>query len=260
MGYGLYDMHLHLDGFDDPEAVATALDGLGVACLAATVTPRRYELSSELADRPNVRLAVGMHPWYFEDELFEGMVEKAVSNAYRTRFIGEIGLDFYERHAPESTWARQRYALERILSACAEASDAASPHLLSLHSVRSAGEVLDLLEKTGAAESCSCIFHWFSGSTDELWRAIRMGCWFSAGPFMMQVKRSREYAKLIPGERLLLETDYPPGDRWQESDAWAQEVKDKLLEAAGALAGPRKCSPDDIVAQTSENAAGLLGI
>ena len=53
------------------------------------------------------------------------------------------------------------------------------------------------------------IFHWFSGSSAQLKRARDLGCFFSVNAFMLQTKRGREYAKAIPLDRLLIETDLP---------------------------------------------------
>ena len=36
--------------------------------------------------------------------------------------------------------------------------------------------VLDILDKTGCLEYCCCIFHWFTGSNEDLTRALRAGC------------------------------------------------------------------------------------
>ena len=50
-GLALFDMHLHLDSYGQPVAVARELDALGVGALAVTTTPRGYERNAELARR-----------------------------------------------------------------------------------------------------------------------------------------------------------------------------------------------------------------
>lgn len=255
----LFDMHCHLDDFDEPIAVAHELASLGVGTLAVTTTPRQFKLAQDLAGMEGVWLAPGLHPWQFGEHAFDPhQVDDLLSLIDKNRHVGEIGLDLYRRHVPESTWAAQRHALLRIFQTCADASDPARPHVLSIHAVRASGEVLDLLERTGCAERCRCVFHWFGGSTDELWRAIRMGCWFSCGPMMMGVKRSREYAKLIPADKLLLETDFPPHDHRAEPAAWAREVRDGLLSAADSIALARKCNTLEVLSHTKENSLLLL--
>lgn len=258
-GLELFDMHLHLDSYREPVAVARELDALGVGALAVTTTPQGWQRNRELAAEPNVQLAAGLHPWWFDDERHEPVsVDDLLAAVERTRFVGEVGLDFLEKHAPERTWEAQRQGLEHVLATCAEASSPDAPHVVSLHAVRAAGELLDLLERTGCAERCACIMHWFGGSNDELWRAIRMGCWFSCGPLMMGVKRSREYVRLIPAERLMLETDYPWSDAQQEPRLAAEQIRDGLLSAADAIATARGCTAAEVLALARQNSETLL--
>lgn len=256
----LYDMHLHLEAFARPEAVTRELAAHDVGLLSVTVSPMSYEGTVALGPLEGVRYAAGLHPWGFASgEDAEPAVQALLDLVGQTHLVGEVGLDYLEKHVPERAWDSERDAFVRICRACAEASDPTRPHVLSIHSVRAASDVLDILEETGAASHCSCIFHWFGGSTDELWRAIRLGCWFSCGPFMMGIKRSREYVKLMPADRLLLETDYPPHDHSAEPAAWADEVRDKLLEAASAIATARDCELDEVLRLARENSEALLG-
>ena len=131
--------------------------------------------------------------------------------------------------------------------------------MLSIHSVASAGEVLDGLGTEGLLDAgprrCECVLHWFSGSSDELWRAIRAGCWFSVGERMTSTRRGREYCRLIPSGRLLLETDLPevPG-----ASCPVGSIPSSLARAVSALASIRGASADDIAHVTTENAEGLL--
>ena len=121
-----------------------------------------------------------------------------------TRFVNEIGLDFGKRHV--ATREEQIEAFTRIASACAEAGG----KTLSIHSVHAAQDAIDILERTRAFETCTCIFHWFTGPSDQLKRAIDAGCLFSVGTRMLATGKGREYVKAIPAHQLLTETDYPP--------------------------------------------------
>ncbi len=255
----LYDMHLHLEAFAQPEAVARELAARDVGLLSVTVSPMSYEETVAMGPLEGVRYAAGLHPWGFASgEDPEPAIQALLELVGQTRLVGEIGIDYLENHVPREAWASERDAFESVCRACAEASDPAHPHVLSIHSVRAASDALDIIEETGCHERCCCIFHWFSGSNEELWRAIRLGCWFSCGPFMMGVKRSREYVKLIPADRLLLETDYPPGDTDKSPSAWADEVRDKLLEAASAIASARGSDVDEVLLLTRENIEAVL--
>lgn len=79
--------------------------------------------------------------------------------------------------------------------------------ILSIHAVQAAEEALDILQNTGCLDACICIFHWFSGTGDQLVAARKAGCYFSFGPRALATKRGRAYAAQVPANRLLRETD-----------------------------------------------------
>ena len=116
--------------------------------------------------------------------------------------LGEVGLDFAPRR--DGTQERQLAAFERVASACDQGGK-----VVSIHAVRAATQVLDVLERHRSCERNVCIIHWFSGTSDELTRAVRLGCRFSVGTRMLATKRGRAYVRAIPPDRLLLETDLP---------------------------------------------------
>ena len=120
--------------------------------------------------------------------------------------------------------------------------------------VRSAGTCLDVLEATGAAARCRCVMHWFSGSSDELGRALRLGCSFSVGERMLATRRGREYARQLPAARLLLETDLPDG---AGQGVGADGLLASLDRALTALAQARGVDKDELAAKLSANARAL---
>lgn len=207
----LVDMHLHLDWYCDPGAFARGLSAHDAGCLGCTVEPCGYEtLTSLVAGVERVHPALGLHPWYIGEELLLlRKLDAFCQLAQKTRFIGEVGLDFGKAHQESAEW--QRAAFARVCEAVQPGS------VMSIHSVRSVSAVLDVLEASGRLADCTCIFHWFSGTSKELSRAREAGCFFSVGPFMLKSRRGREYARQIPAAQLLLETDLPerpgtPGD------------------------------------------------
>ncbi len=119
----------------------------------------------------------------------------------------------------------------------------AGQRAISLHAVRSAGTCLDVLEATGAATRCRCVMHWFSGSSDELGRALRLGCSFSVGERMLATRRGREYARQLPAARLLLETDLPDG---AGQGVGADGLLASLDRALTALAQARGVDKDEL--------------
>lgn len=200
----VYDMHAHLGFYEDVTHDARELADLGVHALCATVTPAEYErVAAELAGARNVRVGVGLHPWWLADgRCDEADARRAAELAATSRYVAEVGLDF--SHGRLACADVQVAALDAVLRSCEGGG-----HVLSLHAVASADAVLDLLEHHGTCENNDVIIHWFSGSGDELTRARRMGCLFSVNAFGLETRRGRSYAAQIPAEQLLLETDLP---------------------------------------------------
>ena len=101
--------------------------------------------------------------------------------------------------------------------------------LVSVHAVNAAVTALDLLERAGTFALHRVIFHWFSGTSDDLHRAVELGCFFSVGPRMLASRRGREYARQIPLGQLLLETDMPAraGDELP-AEVWRAELGNAL--------------------------------
>ena len=253
----LYDMHVHLDFMHNMRAVAGEAEELGLGLFATTVTPAGFERTcAEVAAAPNVRVGVGLHPWWVADgRCGERDVAQVAELVQSSRYVGEIGLDRSPKHVPEGSFERQIKAFETVVGACAQTSNAATPKVLSIHSVQAAGVALDALEHAGTLSACHCIFHWFSGTSDELHRAVKGGCWFSVNEMMLRTRRGREYARQLPASRLLLETDLPPGE---DVPFAAAEIHASLMRTAEQIAQIRGMSTADIAAITLDNGLFLL--
>ena len=221
--FALADMHCHLDFSSDAAALARLAQAHGVVAFSNTVTPEGYLAAGEaLAGFPNVRVGVGLHPWWVADgRCGAEQVELACQLIQETRFVGEVGFDFTPRR--EGTFETQLDAFERIVDTCC----AQGGKVISIHAVRSATAVLDVLERHNATHGNTYILHWFSGSSQELVRARELGCHFSVNPNMLATKRGRAYVRQIPPGRLLLETDLPDEgtDAAQAGPAWIAQLE-----------------------------------
>ncbi len=240
----LFDLHCHLDFAQNARSLAEGLAALRIGCLSVTMDPSSYEAAGRLLSScPGVRVGLGLHPWRIADgSCGEEDVASFERLASEAPFVGEVGLDF--SGGRESSRAAQMEAFDRIARACA----AHGGKTISIHAVRSAGAVLDVLERHGCAVACACVFHWFSGTSDELRRAVRLGCYFSAGERMLSTKRGRAYARAVPIDRLVLETDAPP-----EPVAFypAVSVERSLSAALARLEAERGDGLGAVVANTS---------
>ena len=273
----LHDMHCHLDFARNIQAIAANAKAHGSLIFANTVTPLGFQearrrlfaqpnnrtsnadATSPTIANSNVKVGLGLHPWYIDNKgTLQQQLDAFDQEISSTRFVGEVGLDFSKRKA--DTAEKQLAAFRHIVAACAQTGG----KLLSIHAIKSADAVLDVLEDAGTLDSCDCIFHWFSGSSDQLWRAVRAGCYFSVGPFMANSRRGREYIKQIPRERLLLETDYPPTGDGATYDPITNEprvnlsfgqIENALADAARAA---KERKGDEILFEIDETSRRLL--
>ena len=196
----MIDFHCHLDLYQDPLAVRDECVRRGLYVLSVTTTPSAWKGTSALAAHGQLILTgLGLHPQLAHERLNE--LELFDQFLAETGYIGEIGLDGgqeFRRH-----WRSQVIVIEHVLARCR----AAGGRIMSLHSRRASGAVLDYLEKF--PEAGTPVLHWFSGSSGDLERAISLGCWFSVGPAMLANEKGRALAAAMPRERVLTESDGP---------------------------------------------------
>lgn len=200
-------MHCHLDWVTQATAVAAAARERGIVLFCTPVTPRdTLATRKRFAAEPHIRVGTGLHPWWIEDSATgHTMIDQAVELARASSLIGEVGLDFSPAHATSAHLQTEAFA--RLTRACAEHPRAG--RTISIHAARSAETALDTLERTGLITRARCIFHWFSGTSNDLARLRALGCYVSVNERMLATKRGREYARQMPLDRLLLETDAP---------------------------------------------------
>ena len=250
-----FDAHVHANLMDSPLNVARSSHDAGLAFFTCGVTPQDYlELAPQLT-QDNIRVGLGAHPWYISDgRVTQKDIDLLLELMEQTPYIGEIGLDFSSRYCVDGLQELQVKAFTQICARAAKLSRNGQPRVLSMHTVRSVDAVLDILEQTGAAQACVPIIHWFSGSSDELQRAIKLGCWFSVGEMSLKTKRGREYAKVYPKDKLLTETDLPSSDQMNIGSA---DIVDSLKRALSGLSEARGYS---VQSEVMANAAGVFGV
>ena len=198
----LVDFHCHLDLFPDFENLVAECEAHRVYTLAVTTTPRAWARNRDLCARTrHVRAALGLHPQLVTGKSDE--LDHWLKLIAESRYVGEVGLDCGPRHY--RTIARQRAVFSTILQECSVAGD----KVLSVHSVRAATPVLDLVEEHLPSGRSTVVLHWFSGSIREARRAVELGCMFSINACMLGTDRGQALVRSLPADRLLTETDGP---------------------------------------------------
>lgn len=195
-------MHCHVDLMQSMEEFSKEALEERINLLAMTTTPKAYDIEKKkLSVFSNVQVALGLHPQLVFNRAQElAIVEKYIKT---TKFVGEIGLDFNKQfyHSKEL----QINVFSQIIEWCQR-----SPmKVISIHSVRSDKDVLDILEKYDSTKHNKCILHWYSGTLKQLDRAIELGCFFSVNEYMLNSANGRSIVQKIPIDRLLLESDAP---------------------------------------------------
>ncbi|MGO5392503.1 TatD family hydrolase [Collinsella sp. LCP19S3_C9] len=255
----LFDAHCHLDLMAYPNAVADETAAIGLGVFDCGVDPRDFAAAKKRASRyPNIIAGVGLHPWWLADgRCGPAEVNLLCKVAAQERYIGEVGLDFSARFAGSEPLQIQ--ALDRLCDTLVQYP--LTGRVISIHAVRSAGTVLNVLESHGLlipnSDSPAIIFHWFSGTSDELVRARNVGCYFSVNERMLASKRGREYARQIPLDRLLLETDAPAEANTETS---AQSLFKSLTRTSMRIASLNNCDAKRIESAVLTNAHSVFGL
>ncbi len=204
----LFDAHFHAGFLRDPESFVAQASARGLgACCMSVLPDDAAALAQAVLGAPFFVVANGFHPfWAYCERSYDSReIEQVASGS----FVGEIGLDFGAAHVP--TKDVQLRLFERIARACGDLGG----RVLSVHAVRSSAQAIDILERCGCFDTCTVVFHWFSGTSEDLRRASTLGALFSVGPRMLATRRGRAYASSVPETRLLVETDDPALDRAQ---------------------------------------------
>lgn len=236
------DAHVHLEWCDDSLIAAQELTEKRIPTLVACVTPDEtlaldQALSSLHEELFAPLVGVGLHPvWVAKGLVEESDIHKACALIASHRLVSEVGLDL--RPAHRNSRVQQIRVFEQLAHAAANnsASDGTA-RILSIHAVNAVHDVLDTLMATDATSRCHNVFHWFSGSCDELHRVLDLGMWISLGERALSTNKGREYARIaLARYRLLLETDLPePPDHPDRKPGTATTLQQSLSTAYDLL-------------------------
>lgn len=254
----LIDTHVHVN-FDvfqpDLDAIAQAWRDAGVFRLVhSCVEPSEFHSIQALADRfPELFFAVGLHPldvnqWSSDTQ---AEIQRLAQSDSRVVAIGETGLDFYKA----DNIAQQKTAFEAQLQ-IARFLDLP----VIIHCRDAAKEMAQLLtsfwETQGAVQG---VMHCWSGTPEETRWFLDLGFFISFSG-IVTFKNAQEVqasARMVPGDRLLIETDCPflapvpkRGDR-RNQPAYVRYV-------AEYLSGLRGVSLEQLASQTTRNACSLF--
>ena len=201
------DSHAHLDGRDfDVDGVLARALACGVRSVGNVfLGPAAYREGRGLFDRhPDVFFLLGVHPHdaakMTEEDLT--LMRQAFTADSRLRAVGEIGLDYYYDFSPredQQRWFRRQLTLARELD-----------QPVVIHCRDAEDDCLAILDSMGFGGR-PLLWHCFGLGPDWA-RLVTERGWHISVPGTVTYARSqelREAVKIIPSDRLLLETDCP---------------------------------------------------
>lgn len=195
----LHDTHYHLDLSDNPTEMVLNIERAKVYTIAVTNTPSVFFYTQEITQNSKyVRAALGLHPELAaqrknEISLFYDLINQ-------TRYIGEIGLDNYNKSSED--YSIQKSIFNKILTLCAEKKN----KIITIHSRKATSDVISMI---GNNFEGKVILHWYSGGIRDLETAIKYGFYFSINYPMTISESGKRIIERLPIDKILLETDGP---------------------------------------------------
>ena len=252
----MIDSHCHIAGPEfaaDLDAVVARATAAGLThalvILAADDQPE-IEQARTVAERwSGVRFSVGVHPHAagkFAADPGEAAraVAAAIDRQPLTRGLGEIGLDYHYDFSPRET---QQTVFRRQI---ALARERRLP--IVIHTREAEDDTFGILEEEKAAE-VPVVLHCFTGDRAMARRALEAGYDLSLAGIVTfpRAAELQEVARLVPLNRLLIETDSPflapvpyRGKRNEPAN---------VVQVAETIAGLKGTTRDAVATATSAN-------
>jgi TatD DNase family protein len=210
----LVDSHCHIAGPEfagDLDQVIERARAAGVSrafvILAADDEPELRQAEEVSSRWDDVRFSIGVHPHAagrFASDPSEAArrVQHATEAQPLARAVGEIGLDYHYDFAPREV--QQQVFREQIRLA----------HRLSrpivIHTREADDDTFRILDEE-RAQNIGGVFHCFTGDRDMARRGLDIGFHLSLAGIVTfpRALELKEVARIVPLERLLIETDSP---------------------------------------------------
>ena len=254
----MIDSHVHLDdpAFDeDRESLIKSLAENGIELVINNSSDlASSERSVELANKnENIYAAIGVHP--HEADSYNEEVEKRLielSKNEKVRAIGEIGLDYYYDNSPRDV---QKEVFKKQIELAARLGKN-----IVIHSRDAAKDTFDILKEAHEKYDFTALIHCFSQSVEMMEEYMKMGDYIALGGAVTfkNAKTPKEVAKVVPLDRLLLETDCP---YMTPVPYRGKRNEPKFVKfTCQYIADLRQTDPAEIEKVTAENTKRFFGI
>ena len=247
--------HIHDPRFDsDRDMVIDRARDIGVDVMITVGTNLDTSRAAiALAEQhPFMYAAVGVHPHEVKGLTSEILVELRVLAAHpRVVAYGEIGLDYYYDHSPRDT-QRGRFKDQLQIARAVDLP-------VVIHTRDAQEDTLTILAEEWKGRPG--VFHCFTGDPAYATQALQLGFMVSFSGIVTFPKATelREAVRVVPLDRLLIETDCPylapvPHRGKRNEPAYLPAV----AETIAAERSPT--SLDEIARASADNAKTLFGI
>ena len=255
----MIDSHVHLDAeqYPDPSGSIKRALYAGVTAIVVPGTgPASNRKVMDLARKfPGIVYpALGFHPERFDqtDLDADAVLEMIANERASICAIGEVGLPWYgDRSADANVDAQAKTRLARFARIATEMDLAMilhAPH-------RRAAEALEIIRSANVRRA---VFHWHKADEQTTRAIIDSGYFVSLTPEVSYRERDQELARMLPANRMLVETDGP----WPFGGQFAGRLTEPafIKETVAAIAHLRCTTIDEIATSTTANARALFGI
>ncbi|KAK7315661.1 hypothetical protein VNO77_34227 [Canavalia gladiata] len=206
----LFDAHCHLQDprilSKVPQLIKTAQDKGVVRFAVNGVSEQDWHVVKHLAEtHPCVIPCFGLHPWFVAERSPNWLQTlKEYFDSTPSAAVGEIGVDKGSQ-GRKIDFSEQVDVLRQQLELAKELNKPAS-----VHCVRAFGDLLELMKSMGPFPA-GIILHSFLGSAEMVPEFSKLGAYFSFSGFLMSLKenKAKKMLKMVPSDRILLETDAP---------------------------------------------------
>ncbi len=211
----MIDTHCHLT-FPEflgrvPEVLARAREhGVAGAITISTSTVNAPECLAVAKAHAGVWCSAGVHPLYSDDPAALPHVWSRIREVGRDPKCvawGELGLD---RHYSEPAFDLQMSVLEEQLAHLAAWRAEGIEKPVVIHCREAFDELIPVLVRSGLNTS-RMVFHCFTGGPSQMRKVLDIGAWasFTGVATYRNATDVRDAAKLMPLDRIMVETDAP---------------------------------------------------
>ncbi|OPJ61294.1 putative deoxyribonuclease YcfH [Clostridium oryzae] len=207
MQYDIFDSHAHYDDESFDEDRSKIIDEIksnkviGILNCGSSVASSKKTI--ELAKRYDfIYAAVGIHPETAYEADDKGMEEiRSLTSFNKVKAIGEIGLDYYYEENPPREIQKQTFIRHMQL-----AKDLRLPVII--HDRDAHQDTLEIIRQFPEVNG---VVHCFSGSVEFAELCLKEGYYLGVTGVVTfkNAKKIIDVVKMVPLERLLVETDCP---------------------------------------------------